>query len=219
MFNFQFWVPSGFLEPTPFESNMLAIQKRFSFHWPCHQATAKYLTHLFAKPPTRLPRPALAIVQSFIFSRDLCELMRETLMVLSLTDGMHIRSWVHIPCPKMAKWYEVIFCRTHTAQPMDVLQATRGSTSQGKTSWARCHGQGSSSKQWKAKFVDLMRKCEKSPGPEVFRVQMVMAQISSLNPPSLPSQKGQKLKPSQNPLETRQWFCAGMISSCWFWKA
>jgi hypothetical protein len=50
------------------------------------------LIYLFRKPPLRLPRPALETVKSFIFSRDLCELIRETLMVLNLTDGMYIRS-------------------------------------------------------------------------------------------------------------------------------
>ena len=56
------------------------------------QETSEQLVHLLRKPPLNLPRPALQIVKSFIFSRDLSELMRETLVVLNLTDGMHIRS-------------------------------------------------------------------------------------------------------------------------------
>eukprot|EP00434_Breviolum_minutum_P025983 symbB.v1.2.022967.t2/scaffold2072.1/size90432/5 len=56
------------------------------------EETSEQLVHLLRKPPLNLPRPALQIVKSFIFSRDLSELMRETLVVLNLTDGMHIRS-------------------------------------------------------------------------------------------------------------------------------
>ncbi|CAE7813866.1 lon2 [Symbiodinium sp. CCMP2592] len=59
---------------------------------PADEAVSQQLGRLLRLPPLRLPRPAVETVRSFIFCRDPSEMMRDTLLLLGLTEGMYIRS-------------------------------------------------------------------------------------------------------------------------------
>ncbi|CAK9001414.1 unnamed protein product [Durusdinium trenchii] len=59
---------------------------------PRDEALSQDLTQLLRQAPVSLPRPAVQSVCSFVFCRDLSENIRGTLVLLGLTEGMHIRS-------------------------------------------------------------------------------------------------------------------------------
>ena len=60
---------------------------------PRDEALSQELRQLLRLAPVCLPRPAVETVCSFIFCREAKEIIRGTLLLLDLTEGMHIRSW------------------------------------------------------------------------------------------------------------------------------